>query len=268
MEAIQFWWALFREDPESYIMGGNSPWLIDLDKLPAITPLNTEYNQLEFKEFGSNMCTCYAWIGSLNNCVYIPNEIERHQVSKIRYTAEDFNPSVWGYLDKGINIVNDYFKRWVVYKINKRYAKNLLEKGYYVNIGMYVGWDVTVAWSDWMFTSMEIEKIVNAKYWHSTLLVNKKRQNSYKWVKKHNVVEVEDIDKFLKSWFVYENAYVIVPNYVIRDMFRAYMKDKKKSEVFEFYDKLYDKEKLIFQYCLQEKYIGKINTQQLKELKF
>jgi len=67
------------------------------------------------------------------------------------------------------------------------------------------------------------------------------------------------MDKFINSWFVYQNAYVLIPNKVIKRYFENLLKNKTYNQAFEYYFKLsetlYKKETQILQYVLQMKYL-------------
>jgi hypothetical protein len=273
MDEIETNWCIFIENETDYKLWWEQS-LLDLSLLPKINSWNFEYNQLEYKDkYGSNCCTIYApiWMYS-NNLNFKLNADIRTKLVDYRTKLKDFDPKVWWYLVEGIKAVCDIQKDCLFYRIPKQQIKQLLDLWYYVNIGMYVWWDVNKADDDWKFTSEEIMNIVNANLWHSTLLKKDIRHDSYVWVKTHNQTKIEDIDKFINSWFVYQNSYIIIPNKVIKRYFENLLKNKSYKQAFDYYFKLsetlYKKEKMILQYVLQMKYVWKINNKELLDLKF
>lgn len=269
-------WCLFIEDERNYIFWWEQS-LLDLTLLPLIKSWSFEYNQNEFsKDYWFCLCTAYApiWVYS-NNIKQDINEQNRLDIVKKRVSLKDFNKKIWWYLDKWVKCISDYFWDSVYYKIPKKQIKQFLDKWYYINIWMYAWWDLDKARNDWNISKDDIMNIVNTSYWHSTIL--KKVwdyywHDNYAWVKKNNVSKIEDIDKFINSWVVYQNAYIIVPNKVIKKMFEDLLKTKNYKEAFDYYYKLsetlYNREKQILQYVLQNKYIWKINSEELKQLVF
>ena len=126
---------------------------------------------------------------------------ERYASAKNRYNLDDFNPSVWGRLDKWVMNVISTLKNWIMYRLYKKDIVELFSKGYTVNIWMYVWWDINKTYADWYISNEEIESIVSAKYWHSTLInKNTDWQDSYVWIKlPSNITKIEDINMFLNS---------------------------------------------------------------------
>jgi hypothetical protein len=273
MDEIITNWCIFNEYEEDYKLWWEQS-LLDLSLLPKINSWNNEYNQLEYKDkYGSNACTIYApiWMYS-NNLNLELDKTTRLSLVDYRTKLKDFNPKVWWYLVEWIKAVCDIQKDCLFYKVPKQQVKALNNLWYYVNIWIYAWWDVNKADDDWVFTADEIENIKNANLGHSTLLKKDYRHDSYKGVKLHNQTKIEDIDKFINSWFVYQNAYLIIPNKVIKRYFESLLKDKNYKNAFEYYFKLsetlYKKEKMILQYVLQMKYLWKINNKELLDLKF
>ena len=274
MEQIQYWWAIFEEDERDYILGWETWSIINLDNLQEIKSDIFEYNQLEFADdLWPNLCTLYAplWMFSCNNNEVI-NWPTRKKLAELRSKEDDFDKNAWWRLDRWNKVIVDNLYNWIVYRVNKANILPLINKNYVVNIGMYVWWDVNKADDDWLFTIAEIDKIVNAKYWHSTLARKEGWQDNYKDYKKPNLVKIEDLEKFINSWFVYTWCYIILPNKVVRDYFNWLIKSMTKLQAFEYYDKisekLYPRERKIFQWCLQKQFIGKINTPELKSIIF
>lgn len=246
---------------------------IPLKMLPSITSNNVCYNQLEFeKEFWDCLCTQYFWIIMHSNNTNKPISLPiRHQLCENRVKI-NFDPKVWWYLVDWIKNTIDTLKDWIMYRVHKTDIKTLLDKGYVVWIGMYTWLDINTARADWKITIAEMEKIVNAKYWHATCLRKNVWLNSYEWVIANNKVEIENIDEYLKSWFIYDWGYLICPNFVLRDFYTSLLKWKNQLVWQEYYNKiekeLYPREKLIFQWVMQKLYIWKITSQELKNISF
>lgn len=273
MEEIITNWCIFIENESDYKLW-SSQSLIDLSLLPKINSWNYEYNQLEYKDkYGSNCCTIYApiWMYS-NNLNFKINADIRTKLVDYRTKLKDFDPKIWGYLVDWVKSVYDIQKDCLFYQIPKQQVKKLNDLWYYVNVWIYAGWDVNKADDDGKFTSDEIMNIVNANLWHSTLLCKDIRHDSYFGIKTHNRTNIENIDKFINSWFVYQNAYVLIPNKVIKRYFENLLKNKTYNQAFEYYFKLsetlYKKEAQILQYVLQMKYLWKVNSEELKQLVF
>jgi hypothetical protein len=271
---IQFWWAFFKEDIRDYILWWDNWSIIELSDLPEIKSDIYQYNQLEFvDEFGRMLCSIYGaiWMMSCNNNKEITKD-ERKQLVRLRCSKPDFNRNTWWYLSEWIKALIEWYNNWIYYRINKWFIKQLIDKWYVVNIWLYEWKDIRKIANDWVIDDNEVSTVVDAKYWHSTLLLKDYRLNSYAWVLSNNLVKISNIDNFIKSWFVYDNAYILLPNKVVRDYFMKLIEWKTKLEAFEYYDsiesKLYPMEKKIYQYCLQQVYIWKINTPELKDLKF
>lgn len=247
---------------------------IPIKLLPNIDSNDACYNQLEMQDkYGKNMCTLYAPITMYSNNRKIPVTLKMRTIlSDLRYKSSDFDRDTWWYLQTWVKIVVDTLKDGIMYRVHKSDIKTLLDKWYVVNIWIYTWVDVSTASSDWKITWPEIDNIKNAKYGHSTCLRKNVRINSYEWIKPNNKIVIEDIDKYLKSWIVYDWAYLIVPNYVLRDFYNWLLKTKNHTQAEEYFrlidSQLYPREKLIFQWCMQNKYIWKINTPELKEIVF
>lgn len=271
---IQEMWAILEVDERDYLLWWDNSSVISIDELPQLNGSQYEYNQLEYKQdYWSCLCTCYAsiWMYSNNNNLKIDWETRLNLV-KDRVAQPDFNKNTWGYLAVGVNRVVNYFNNGIVYRISKNDIKKLLNKWYTINIWLYVWNDLNSVAQDKEITADEISLVKDKKYWHSTLIKWDSRQNSYVWLKENNITKIDDLDKFINSWFVFDWAYLIVSNKTIRDYFNNLLNTKSKLEWFKFYDEiskdLYPREKNIFQYCLQMKYIWKINTPELKNLVF
>jgi hypothetical protein len=161
-----------------------------------------------------------------------------------------------------------------MYRTTKKEALELARKGYMVNIWMHVWNDLKVSSNDKIITQEEIKSIKDRKYGHSTCFVIDDKGwlwvDTYVWLKSN--VRIENIEEFINSWFVYDWSYVIVPNKVIRDKFNKLIWKLWYKEALKYYqeisDKLYPREKQIFQYCIQMKYVWKLNTKTLKNIVF
>lgn len=210
-------WCIFEEDTETPIFWG--VWFIDLDKLPNITWWIYEYNQLEFvDDFWYCLCTAYwaIWAISSNDNKEI-EEYLRYSIMKAR-TKVRFNPKEWWYLKDWADIVAD-FTWWLSYQIPKQRIKEFLDKWYRVSFGMYVWNDYKNYTQDWILTDEEILKIKDTKFWHCLTMKNNLIIDNYKWVLQDNTTEVDNIDKFINSWFVYDTAYLIIWEEIIRKVF-------------------------------------------------
>lgn len=253
METLIMWWAKFREEEKSLKLWWETKRIINFDSLPNINASDYQYNQLEFAEdFGSCLCTYYAPLAmySCNNNIEI-DRLKRYQWAKNRFDEYDFDENVWWYLDVWVSWVVKLFKDCLYYKIHKSEVLNLVNKWYIVNIWLYAWWDVKKAIDDWNITNEEIDKIKTTKYWHSTLIKKDWWQDSYFWVKKYNVYSIEDNEKFINSWLVYDWAYIIIPWEIIKEVFENkmtwnYKKDTdlwvelmKQKEIYELEFKVY-----------------------------
>ena len=274
---MEYWGAILElpkwSDQDYRLWWEHSYTGIPLKLLPEIESSEITYNQLEFPEFGRNLCTLYAWLTmhSCNNNQYI-EDFKRKELSKIRYEMKDFNPSIGGYLVEWIKCVVDNKENGIYYRIHKTEALQLLNKGYIVNIGIFSWNDKQLASSDGIITSEEIDTIKDKKTGHSTCLKKDYRIDSYEGVKKHNKVKIEDIEKYINSWFVFDWAYVIVPNKVIRRFYSSLLKRMDYQKATNFFvkskDEMYPRERDIFQYCLQKRFMWSVRSEHLKYLVF
>lgn len=275
MLTINYGWAIFEVAEQDYKMWWDGNFL-SIQDLPKIEWKVFEYNQLEWEKFWKCMCTLYAWFSmfSFNNVIKIWVK-ERETMCNTRYNLPDFDPKVGWYLKDWLKVVIDFHKNGVLYRIHKNEALELLEKGYIVNFGIYIGDDLKLASNDGILNNREIETIKDKKYGHSTCIYKSDSGywvDSYVWVKTHNITKIDNIDEFIKKWFIFDWAYVIIPNKVIREKIYKIIWEKWYKESLKLYDEIsdtmYPREKQIFQYCLQMKFIWKLNTPKLKELVF
>lgn len=267
-------WAILETDERDYILWASSDGnFLNLEDLPKVKIEKViEYNQLEWKEiFWFCMCTLYAGLTmySTNAKKKIWPE-KRKEMCEKRSRLPDFDKKVWWLLSVWVKTVIDETKDWIVYRTHKSNALGLIEKGYMVNIGMYIGNDFNIFSKDKILSLNEILQIKDKKYGHS-ICIKDDLVNSYVWLKE-NIIKIEDKAKFINSWFVFDWVYLIVPNWVIRDKCYEMIKKMWGKEAFKFYDtiswKMYPREKQIFQYCLQMKFVWKLNSPKLKELVF
>lgn len=264
-----YWWAILELPAGSendYRLTWKTYKWISLDKLPKINSLDECLNQLEYsQEYWRMLCTLYAWMCMFinNSRSFIPPKLRKELVKeRVRI---NFNIKEWWYLIDWVKCVIDWLEDWIMYRIHKSEVKALLDKNYIVNIGMYVWGDFDLVSKDWQVTEDEIDKVKNAKLGHSICL---KRQlkagvllDNYEWIKPNNKIKIDDIDKFINSWFVYDWAYLIVPNVVIEKIFKQALKWVWYKEATEYAMKiekeLYPREKKLFQRVMQLKYIWK-----------
>lgn len=262
MQEIQYGWAIFEKDESDYLLwSAESNSIIELDKLPIITPAIIEYNQLEFeKEFGRNLCTDYApkWMFSNNSWIKL-NQDDRYKLAKNRYHLDDFSPPVWGRLDKWVMNVIDTLNDGIMYRVHKSTIIKLIEKWYTINIWIYIGNDLKLAYWDGRITEEEIKNIKDNKWGHSTLIKPKSDwQDSYVGIKQHNISKIENLAKFLSSWFVYDWGYIIIPNNIIKEYFkkniitRNYIKDANYWVELMKNKKMYPREFKVYQELLKE----------------
>jgi len=265
------WWAILELPLWSEL--DYKLWQIPIIKLPGINSTERTYNQLEWvEEFWRNLCTIYAWFTTYNNLkkpVILPT---RKTLVEKRYKLPDFDPLVWGYIPNAIKFLADEMWDCIMYRLHKSEAKTLLEKWYVVNIWIYWWSDLKEVSKDWKITEEEIKQIKDKKWGHSTCLRYNKRLNSYEWVQENNITTIENIDEFLNSWFVYDYSYILLPNFVLRDVYNWLIDKLNSKKWYELYysidNKLYPREKQIFQWCMQMKYIWKINSDDLKKINF
>lgn len=67
------------------------------------------YNQLEFPEYGRNLCTGYWPLTTLS--IIMGRELtrdERLEIVKARHASWDFDPAIWGFTSIGVDVV----RRW------------------------------------------------------------------------------------------------------------------------------------------------------------
>lgn len=270
------WWAILElplwSELDYRLWSNTSYRWIPIKMLPSIISTEYQYNQLEFeKDFWINLCTIYAGFTSYSNNRQAKQENRKSLVEK-RYKLPDFNPAIWGYIPVAIKMLVDETRDWIFYRVAKEDIKTLLDKGYVVNIWIHWWDNIKEVSKDWKITEEEIKQIKDKKWGHSTCLRYNVRLNSYEWVKVNNKIIIDNIDEFIKNWFVFDWAYVIVPNKVLRDFYNSLLSNKSLRQAEEYFRKidkeLYPREKQIFQWWMQMKYIGKINSPELKNLRF
>ncbi len=217
MEEIKYW-AILEEDNETPVFGGN---IINLDKLPTIQSGQYEYNQNEFaSKYGYCNCTAYwpIWAVSSNLKFEIP--LNRREQIIIARDKVRFDPKVWGYIKDWAEIVA-WMCNAVAYQIPKQRITEFRNKGYRVVIGMYVWNDYKTFTQDWHLTNEEIDKIKDTKYWHCLTIQGKWIVDNYKWVLPDNTTDIDDLDKFINSWFVFNSAYIIIGKDILKQMFKT-----------------------------------------------
>lgn len=271
------WWAILElplwSELDYRLWGVTSYRWIPIKILPWINSTDTQYNQLEWSgDFWTNLCTIYACFTTYNNLwKNVLSPIRRKLVEK-RYNLPDFNRLVGGYIPTANKLMVDEMQDTIMYRVNKSEVKGLIEKWYVVNIGIHWWNDIVQASKDWIISEEEIQNIKDKKWGHSTCIRYNKRLNSYEWVRDNNIITIENIDSFLNSWFVYDWCYTLVPTFVLRDLYNSIINKMNSKQAFNYYNKInkemYPREKLIFQWCMQMKYIWKINTPELNKLKF
>jgi len=263
MENINYWWAILNIDERDYILGWNN-W-IDIDNLPKIESSIIEYNQLEFKkQFWTCLCTTYAWLGMFsNNSNKKINSVWRLNHTMVRSNLSDFNKKVWWLLSEWVKSVIDVEKNWIMYRIHKSNILKLINKWYTINIWIYVWEDLKLASSDWIISIEEIQTIKDKKRGHSTLInANKDWQDSYVLIKEHNITKLKNLESFINSWVVYDWAYLIVPNNVIKEYFKTKLTWNAKKDLNMWVElmkakKIYPREFVVYQELMKETYLKK-----------
>jgi len=246
-----------------------------IEKLPILNIKATfTYNQLEYIEYWPCLCTAY-WPMTMyaNNTFYDIQYKERKDIIEKRIQI-NFDKNTWGYLVDWVKTINDYYNKCVYYRVNKEQIIKLIALWYTVNIWLYWWNDLKSAGDDGEITEEEIKSIKDNKYWHSTCIKWSKRLNSYK----NGTKIIDSLYKFINSRFVYDWGFVMIPNRILLQVYSnewdkkpQWKLDPLQAITDEFGKENninYAKEKKIFQYATQLKCLWKINSEDLKLIKF
>ena len=128
--------------------------------------------------------------------------------------------------------------------------------------GSYFGWDKKELKKFFKYKDKLDEETINklTLFFKSPDDFWKNINDNYKTkLRKQSENLLDNLDKYINSRFVFDYAYLLVPNKVIKQYFELVINSKTYKEAMDYYDsisaKLYEKEKNIYRYVLQMKYI-------------
>lgn len=231
-------WAILEISDLDYVAWWG---VFDIEKLPDIKTISNELNQNEFASaYGYCLCTLYGILWSAYDNIKELSEEERKQLSKQRAEMDDFNPSVWGYISRGVDLVRKYYKKTfpnvtsIAIEVGSDTFYRALEKWYRLNIGLYIKEWYKEGTSDGVLVFDELWK--KNRYWHS-LSIKKIWDlyivDNYKGIMPYNTFKIEDFKKFINEVF-FKYAYLIYnPDRNMNDEIRKNIKLESARKAFD-----------------------------------
>lgn len=234
-----FFWAIL-ETPENIDTLEDfvawADWAFDLStiaKNPYWTV--TEFHQQEFKELWPSNCTVYApiWMWADNAWVNISDEIRKNLVI-FRQKNYYFTAKGWYLRDgnvayrKFINENTDFEVSYFSFLKTDFLFMNLINKGYRLNFGYQGTSNYVKDAKDWVLDDVDTALTWTKTYWHSTTLMKLPNWfvsivDSYKW-RSYNKVKISDLEKFMKSDYVFKTIHFIVATNLVREQVDEWQK--------------------------------------------
>lgn len=196
----------------------------------ADTTFEKLYNQLEFKEYGKNLCTIYWPITTFSIIMGREwTQEERLELVKRRTAQGDFDPSIGGFTSVGVDVARRYYNE--LYPSDPiRTAMvndmNLLRKLAQKNIPIVT----SIRWNR-QFTLDQVDGVMDkldywnfpwARYGHCR--TRRKLDILDNYGKKYKYRTLDELELVMNNWFESKNVFVVFKESSLSDKGKKYLR--------------------------------------------
>lgn len=196
----------------------------------ADTTFEKLYNQLEFKEYGKNLCTIYWPITTFSIIMGREwTQEERLELVKRRTAQGDFDPSIGGFTSVGVDVARRYY--------NELYPSDPIRTAMVNDMGLLrklaqknIPIVTSIRWNR-QFTLDQVDGIMDkldywnfpwARYGHCR--TRRKLDILDNYGKKYKYRTLDELELVMNNWFESKNVFVVFKESSLSDKGKKYLR--------------------------------------------
>lgn len=188
------------------------------------------YKQLEFPDYGKNLCTIYWPITTLS--IMMGRELtqdERLQLVKDRSAMYDFDPSIWGWTSIGVDVARRWYNTLypsdpirTALVNSPELLHKLAQKKIPITTSLRGNRQFTLDQKDWTMDELNYWEYTWARYGHCRCRKGLEILDNYGY--KYRYKNIDDLELCTKMAFESPNVYVFFKESSLSELGRKYLR--------------------------------------------